>query len=198
MEQHTKREEDQCEGREPGDVHKQAQEQHDAPGVLGKVDDRDQGGANLHHGVTALTLGGMTRLVAGHGNACDRSARTVSVREIQVVILRVVVVGELTGNALDTHGVATVGVEHAASDRGTRVAVRANLGPGLVRRVDIALRRKTKHRTNKDNQQVQRVDAKAVTIVIGHANSSESNYTLEAFYPIKRLGFLTAIQFCHL
>ena len=93
-------------------------------------------------------------------------------------------VGELTGDTLDTHGVATVGVEHAASDRGTRVAVRANLGPGLVRRVDIALRSKAKHCTNKNNQQVQRVDAKAVTIVIGHANSSESSYTLEAFYPL--------------
>ena len=135
------------------------------------------------------TLGGMTCLVAGHGNACDRSARTVGVREIQVVILRVVVVGELTGHALDTHGVATVGVEHAASDRGTRIAVRAHLGPGLVRRIDIALRGKAKHRADKHNQQVQRVDTKAVSIVIGHANSSKSSYTLEAFYPLSRLGF---------
>ena len=136
----------------------------------------------------------MTRLVAGHGNACDRSARTVSVREIQVVILRVVVVGELTGNTLDTHGATTVGIEHAASDRGTRIAVRANLRPRLVRRVDIALRGKAKHRADKNNQQVQRVNAKAVSIVIGHANSSESNYTLEAFYPLKRLGFPTGAQ----
>ena len=140
----------------------------------------------------------MTCLVASDSNACDRAARTVGIRQIQVVILRVVMVGELTGDTLDTHGVATVGVEHAASDRGARVAVRANLGPGLVRRVDIALRSKAKHCTNKNNQQVQRVDAKAVSIVIRHANSSESSYTLEAFYPLKRLGFLIAIQFCHL
>ena len=92
-------------------------------------------------------------------------------------------IGELTSDALDTHGVAAAGVEHAASDRGARVAVRANLGPGLVRRIDIALRSKAKHCTNKNNQQVQWVDAKAVTIIIGHANSSESSYTLEAFYP---------------
>ena len=126
----------------------------------------------------------MARLVAGDGNACDRPARTVSVRQIQVVVLRVVVVGELAGNALDAHGVATVGVKHAASDRSTRVAVRAYLGPYLVRRVDIALGSKAKYRADKNNQQVQRVDAKAVTIVIGHANSSESSYTLEAFYPL--------------
>ena len=129
----------------------------------------------------------MARLVAGDGNACDRATRTVSVREIQVVILRVVVVGELAGNALDAHGVATVGIEHAASDRSARVAVRTHLGPRLVRRVDIALRGKTEHRTNKNNQQVQRVDTKAVSIVIRHANSSESNYTLEAFYPLAQL-----------
>ena len=140
----------------------------------------------------------MARLVTGDGNACDRSTRTVGVREIQIVILRVVVIGELAGNALDAHSVATVGVEHAASDRSTRVAVRAYLGPRLVRRVDIALRGKAKHRTDKNNQQVQRVDAKAVSIVIRHANSSESSYTLEAFYPLRQLGFTTAIQFCHL
>ena len=93
-------------------------------------------------------------------------------------------VGELTGDTLDTHGIAAVGVEHAASDRGARVAVRANLGPGFVRRVDIVLCGKTERRTNKNNQQVQRVDAKAVSIVIRHANSSESSYTLEAFYPL--------------
>ena len=107
-------------------------------------------------------------------------------------------VGELTGDTLDTHGVAAVGVEHAASDHSARVAVRANLGPGFVRRVDIVLRGKAKHRADNNNQQVQRVDAKAVSIVIRNANSSESSYTLEAFYPLKRLGFLTAIQFCHL
>ena len=93
-------------------------------------------------------------------------------------------VGELTGDTLDTHGVAAVGVEHAASDRGARGAVRANLGPGFVRRVDIVLCGKAKHRADKNNQQVQRVDAKAVSIVIRHANSSESSYTLEAFYPL--------------
>ena len=49
--------------------------------------------AHLHHGVTALTLGGMARLMAGNGNACDRATRTVSVREIQVVFVRVVLVG---------------------------------------------------------------------------------------------------------
>ena len=138
----------------------------------------------------------MACLVAGDGNACDRTARTVGIRQIQVVILRVVMVGELTGDTLDTHGIATVGVKHAASNRGARVAVRANLGPGLVRRIDIALRSKAKHCTNKNNQQVQRVDAKAVTIVIRHANSSESNYTLEAFYPLNRLGFPTGARFC--
>jgi pimeloyl-ACP methyl ester carboxylesterase len=69
-------------------------------------------------------------------------------------------------------------------DRGARVAVRANLGPGFVRRVDIVLCGKTDHRADKNNQQVQRVDAKAVSIVIRHANSSESSYTLEAFYPL--------------
>ena len=162
---------------------------------MGKVDDRHEGGANLHHGVTALTLGGMARLVAGDGNACDRPARTVGIREIQVIVLRVVMVGELAGDTLDTHGVAAVGVEHAASDRGARGAVRANLGPGFVRRVDIVLCGKAKHRADKNNQQVQRVDAKAVSIVIRHANSSESSYTLEAFYPFKRLGFPTAIRF---
>ena len=136
----------------------------------------------------------MARLVTGHGNACNRPARTVGIRQIQVVVLRVVMIGELAGNALDTHGVATVGIEHATSDRGTRVAVRANLGPRLVRRVDIALRGKAKHRADKNNQQVQRVDAKAVSIVIRHANSSESSYTLEAFYPLSRLGFPITVQ----
>ncbi len=126
----------------------------------------------------------MARLVAGDGNACDRPARTVGIREIQVIVLRVVMVGELAGDTLDTHGVAAVGVEHAASDRGARVAVRANLGPGFVCRVDIVLCGKAKHRADKNNQQVQRVDAKAVSIVIRHANSSESSYTLEAFYPL--------------
>ena len=138
----------------------------------------------------------MARLVAGDGNACDRPARTVGIREIQVIVLRVVMVGELAGDTLDTHGVAAVGVEHAASDRGARVAVRANLGPGFVRRVDIVLCGKTNHRADKNNQQVQRVDAKAVSIVIRHANSSESSYTLEAFYPLKRLGFPTGARFC--
>ena len=138
----------------------------------------------------------MACLVTSDGNACDRTARTVGVREIQVVILRVVMVGELTGDTLDTHGATTVGIEHAASDRGTRIAVRANLGPGFVRRVDIVLCGKAKHRADKNNQQVQRVDAKAVSIVIGHANSFESSYTLEAFYPLSRLGFPTGARFC--
>ena len=151
LEQHAKRKEDQRERREPRDVHEQAHKQHDRPGVLGKVDDRHEGGTHLHHGVAALTLGGMTRLVAGNGNACDRPTRTVGVRQIQVVVLRVVMVGELAGNPLDTHGVATVGVEHAASDGSARIAVRAHLGPRFVRRVDIALRGKAKHRADKNN-----------------------------------------------
>ena len=140
----------------------------------------------------------MTRLVAGDGNACDRPARTVGVRQIQVIVLRVVMVGELAGNALDTHGVAAVGVEHAASDSSARIAVRAHLGPRLVRRVDITLRGKTKYRANKNNQQVQRIDTKAVSIVIRHANSSESSYTSEAFYPLRQLGFPTAARSFHL
>ena len=51
-----------------------------------------RGGTHFHHGIAALTLGGMARLVAGDGNACDRTARTVGIRQIQVVVLRVVMV----------------------------------------------------------------------------------------------------------
>ena len=116
---------------------------------------------HAHHREPLRSLDGMARLVARDGHAGHRSARHVIGGEVQVVITRIVVIGQAPRHAHDAHLAAPVRVEHPARDVGAAGAVRGHGWPYAVGAVDIALGREAEDRGRDDEQQVCRIDAEA-------------------------------------
>ena len=145
------------------------------PDVLGEVDHRHQGLAHLHEAIALGALRGVTRLMAGDGDARHRAAREVLTREVEVVVTWVVMVGEVPRDRFDAHTLAAVRVEHAAGDRRPARAARGHARPRLIRLVDIALGHQPQDERDHDDHEIQRIDAVAVshaiTIIEGHLNS---------------------------
>ena len=99
-------------------------------------------------------------------------------------------------DTLDTHGATTVGIACGERLWAPVSPSERTMDQVLVRRVDIVPCGKAKHRADKNNQQVQRVDAQSRI----HSNKACEFLRVElhvgAFYPLNRLGFPTGARFC--
>ena len=111
--------------------------------------------------------------MAGNSDACHRTAREVFVREIEVVIPRVVMVGEMPGHHFDAHLLAAISVEHAPRHPCCALATRRHPRPRFIGAVDIRLRSQAQHQRNHNHREVQRVDSipvpHAITVIEGHS-----------------------------